>query len=148
MGKYHRCRQMLALAFLRFSPIRQSFTYPIVQIYGTSRLVGMVTKANLPLDERLLILRATDQSRTWTSLDDKRVCILCERKFSGRQVGVARGRGGRIRLHCPTEGCSAGPDQWVYPGNPLVSEAAYRDWQRALGVTDTQPSSAELSSAA
>jgi len=102
----------------------------------------------LPSEERLALLRAADQLRHWSSLDDNRVCILCERKFNGRQVGISRGRGGRVRLHCPTEGCNAGPSQWVYPGNPFVSEAAYADWQRALANTDAESSSAELSSAA
>jgi len=108
----------------------------------------MAIQPHLPLEERLNLLRTTDQFRHWSSLDDKRVCILCERKFNGRQVGISRGRGGKLHLHCPTEGCAAGPNQWVYPGNPLVSEIAYADWQRALENADTQTSSPELSSAA
>ena len=108
----------------------------------------MAIQPHLPLDERLLALRAADRLRKWSSLDDKRVCILCQREFSGRQLIIARGRGGRIQLHCPTDGCNAGPNHWVYPGNPLISEAAYRDWQRALRHADTHSSSAELPSAA
>ena len=109
----------------------------------------MAIRPHLPLDERLLILRAADQVRTWASLDDKRVCILCDKEFSGRQVGIIRTRGGRrFQVRCPTEGCTAGPSQWVYPGNPLVCEAAYRDWERALGGSDTESSSAEFSPAA
>ena len=92
----------------------------------------MAIRPHLPLDERLLILRATDPFRTWSSLDDKRVCILCDKKFSGRQVEITRSRSGGYQLHCPTDGCDAGPRRWVYPGNPLVSEAAYKDRQRAL----------------
>jgi hypothetical protein len=107
----------------------------------------MAIQPHLPLDERLLILREADQFRTWRSLDDKRVCILCDKKFSGRQVRITRGRGGRFHLHCPTDGCNAASSQWVYPGNPLVSETAYQDWQRALGNGETT-SAAELSSAA
>jgi hypothetical protein len=86
----------------------------------------------LPLDDRLHILRAADRFRHWNSLDDQRLCVLCDREFNGRQVEIIRARSGRFNLHCPTEGCSAGPGQWVYPGNPLVSETAYEDWQRAL----------------
>jgi hypothetical protein len=97
----------------------------------------MAIRPHLPLDERLTILRSTDQFRNWNSLDDNRVCILCEKQFSGRQVGITRGRGGRYRLHCPTDGCKAGPEHWVYPGNPLVSQAAYQDWQRALLSVET-----------
>jgi len=88
----------------------------------------------------LLILRAGDQSRHWTSLDDKRVCVLCDKKFTGRQVGITRSRSGQVRLHCPSDGCNAGPNQWVYPGNPLVSETAYQDWQRAF--IESEPSAA------
>jgi hypothetical protein len=89
----------------------------------------------------LLILRETDQFRQWLSLDDKRVCILCGKKFSGRQVKITRIRTGRYELRCPTEGCTAGPSQWVYPGNPLVSASAYADWLRAL--VDSDAGSAE-----
>jgi hypothetical protein len=92
----------------------------------------MAIQPHLPLDERLTILRQTDQFRTWSSLDDKRVCVLCDKTFSGRQVGISRNRAGRIQLHCPTDRCGAGPGHWVYPGNPLISEAAYQDWNRAL----------------
>ena len=108
----------------------------------TGQGCDMAIRPHLPLEERLTLLRAADQFRQWASLDDERVCVLCERKFSGRQVGISRGRGGRVHLHCPTENCSAGPNQWVYPGNPLVSEAAYADWQRALAYTNTELSPA------
>jgi hypothetical protein len=103
----------------------------------------MAIRPHLPLDERLLILRAADQLRSWNSLDDKRVCILCERKFSGRRIEISRNRAGEFKLRCPTDGCNSRPNQWVYPGNPLVSEAAYRDWERALRDTGTNaPASA------
>jgi hypothetical protein len=96
----------------------------------------MTIRPHIALDERLLILRETDQFRTWSSLDDQRVCILCNKKFSGRQVEITRGRSGRYQLHCPTDGCNAGPSRWVYLGNPRVSAAAYHDWQRALLDSD------------
>ena len=131
------------------------FTYPVIihlsdcaNTWSRQRY-GMAIQPHLPLDERLLILRSVDQFRAWTSLDDERVCVLCERKFSGRQVRITRTRGGRgFQLHCPSEGCNAGPGQWVYPGNPLVSETAYQDWQRALGALDSRTPSNELPSAA
>jgi hypothetical protein len=108
----------------------------------------MAIRPHLPLDERLLILRETDRFRTWSSLDDKRVCILCDKKFSGRQVEIIRSRTGRYQLHCPTDDCNAGPSQWVYPGNPLVSEAAFKDWQRALLESDTGSASEQPTSVA
>lgn len=108
----------------------------------------MAIRPHLPLDERLRILRESDQFRNWSSLDDKRVCILCDRKFSGRQVKIIRRRTGRYQLHCPTDGCRAGPSQWVYTGNPLVSKAAYADWQRALFGSDIDSASPQPNSAA
>ena len=98
----------------------------------------MRTRHHFGLDERLSILRAADKFRKWASLDDKRVCVLCETQFTGRQVQIARDRRGHFQLHCPTESCKAGPGRWVYPGNPLVSETVYQDWWRALGDGDEQ----------
>lgn len=92
----------------------------------------MAIRPHLPLDERLSILRASDNLRPWQSLDDKRVCILCQKTFTGRQVEIVRGRTGAFHLHCPTERCNSGPSQWVFPGNPLISETAYHDWQRTF----------------
>ena len=97
----------------------------------------MAIRPHVPLDDRLLILRTADQFRNWSSLDDKRRCILCEKEFTGRQIGISKTRSGHYRLHCPTEGCNASPSHWVYPGNPLTSDAAYRDWQRALLPPET-----------
>jgi hypothetical protein len=102
----------------------------------------MAIKPHLPLDERLIILRAADQFRNWSSLDDQRVCIFCEKTFTGRQVEIRSTRAGTFHLHCPTETCNAGPKQWVYTGNPLVSEAAWRDWQRALEQSEFTPAAA------
>ena len=100
------------------------------------------------MDERLRLLRATDKFREWTSLDDRRVCVLCEKTFTGRQVEVRRDRSGHVRVHCPTEGCNSGPSHWVYPGNPLLSEIAFRDWQRALHEAKDECTSIQLPSAA
>jgi hypothetical protein len=84
-------------------------------------------------DERLSIVRAEDQFRRWSSLDDERFCIVCEKKFNGRQIEIRRFANGRYELHCPTEGCNSGPHQWVYPGTPLVSDIVDPDWWRASG---------------
>ena len=85
-------------------------------------------------DERLSILRAQDQFRKWNSLDDVRFCIVCEKKFNGRQIELQRFGNGRYELHCPTEGCNSRPHQWVYPGTPLVSDIVDPHWWRAPGV--------------
>lgn len=97
----------------------------------------MAIRPHLPLDDRLMILRATDRFRNWNSLDDQRVCILCDKEFTGRQVVITGVRSRQYRLRCPTNGCNGRPHHWVYPGNPLTSEAAYQDWQRALIASQT-----------
>jgi hypothetical protein len=93
----------------------------------------MTKSRHIKADERLSILRAADQFRSWDSVDDRRFCIVCDRKFNGRQISITRRRHGGYDLHCPTAHCKSLPHQWVYPGNPLTSESAYADWWRALG---------------
>jgi hypothetical protein len=83
-------------------------------------------------EDKLDLLRKGDPACKWESLDDKRSCILCERTFSGRQVVVTKTRAGRSRLQCPTSGCVGSPNEWVHPGNPLISEEAWNDWSRLL----------------
>jgi len=86
----------------------------------------------LPLEDKLAALRVADPAHAWESLDDRVSCILCERTFSGRQAEVSVGSTGRVRLKCPSEACTGTPNVWVSPGNPLVSEKAWRDWERVL----------------
>jgi hypothetical protein len=88
---------------------------------------------HLKSEDRLSILRAEDQFRSWSSLDDQRLCIICEKKFNGRQVEIRRFAKGKHELHCPTEGCRSGPHQWVHAGTPLVSDIVDPDWWRASG---------------
>jgi hypothetical protein len=104
-------------------------------------------KNHFRADDRLSILRAMDQFRNWSSLDDKRFCILCEKTFSGRQVQMKRARRGKYQLQCPTEECNSAPRQWVYPGNPLISDEVYEDWSRALDEERKRPPSARAGSA-
>jgi hypothetical protein len=80
--------------------------------------------AYLKLDDRLSVLRAEDRVRIWRSLDDERLCIICKRKFNGRQVEIHRLGGRKYELHCPTEGCNSRPHLWIYPATALVSHAA------------------------
>ena len=92
--------------------------------------------ADVPTDltpeDKLAALRAADPYRRWVSLDDTRFCLLCERKFTGRQVEITRSRSARVKLRCPTTDCPASPHEWVFPGNPLTSDKCWRDWQRAF----------------
>ena len=97
---------------------------------------------HLASDEKLDALRKGDPVHHWLSLDDRRTCILCERSFSGRQVDIAVSAAGRVRLRCPSDGCTSTPREWVHPGNPLVSQKAWLDWQRVLAADGTANTSA------
>jgi len=88
---------------------------------------------HLNLDDRLSILRAEDRFRSWGSLDDERLCIICKRKFNGRQVEVRRASNRKYQLHCPTEGCNSKPHLWIYPTTPLVSHLVESDWWHPAG---------------
>jgi hypothetical protein len=89
-------------------------------------------RKNLLPEDKLDALRKGDTTYVWKSLDDRRCCIVCDRTFSGRQVDVVVTPSGRVRMHCPSEGCPSSPREWVCPGNPLVSQKAWRDWLRVL----------------
>jgi len=91
--------------------------------------------AHLKLDDRLSVLRAEDRFRNWRSLDDERLCIICKRKFNGRQVEIRRVANRKYELHCPTEGCNSRPHLWIYPATPLVTHVSKSDWWRAADKT-------------
>jgi hypothetical protein len=75
-------------------------------------------------EERLEILRKADRFRKWSSLDHERVCVVCERIFSGRQVEIIRDQGGRYLLKCPTDGCPSLVAHWFYVGRAAASAAS------------------------
>jgi hypothetical protein len=72
-------------------------------------------------DDKLAVLQANDLRRKWHSLDDQRVCVLCDRLITGRQVEVTREPGGTFSVHCPTQGCPSVPSDWFYQGNSCSS---------------------------
>jgi len=88
--------------------------------------------AHLNLDDRFSILRAGDAFGSWNSLDDQRVCVLCGRKFKGRQVDIRRLPGGKFRLCCPTLGCPSTPHQWRYATPPVASHPGKKHWRRVV----------------
>jgi hypothetical protein len=63
-------------------------------------------------EERLDLLRASDRDRPWYSLDDKRVCAICERIFAGREIEI-RSRGRSHSLHCPSVDCPSDFRHWL-----------------------------------
>jgi len=85
--------------------------------------------AHLNLDDRLSILRVGDPLRSWKSLDDQRICVLCGRKFKGRQVDIRRLPGGKFKLCCPTVGCPSTPHQWRYATTPVASDPVRKHWR-------------------
>ena len=88
--------------------------------------------------DRLDILRVHDHFHEWRSLDDERVCVVCNRAFNGHEVQIVM-IGNDYKLHCPTAACESGVHQWVYPGNQFLSDTAYAEWWRALGSTESGP---------
>ena len=71
---------------------------------------------HLPLAEKLLALREADTFRKWYSLDDRRVCVLCDRVINGRMIDIHPERNGSYHVHCPTPGCPSTPRDWFYHG--------------------------------
>ena len=72
---------------------------------------------DLTAEERLEILRAGDELRTWSSLDDERRCVLCQRTLNGWQVEILRDQRGRYLLKCPTSDCGSFAAHWLYLDN-------------------------------
>src|SRR3954469_437544 len=63
-------------------------------------------------EERLAILKAVDCERKWYSLDDKRICRMCDRIFTGRQIDIQKGHKGHYDLACPTPACPSSITDW------------------------------------
>src|SRR5207244_5102205 len=88
--------------------------------------------AHINLDDRLSILRVGDPFRSWTSVDDQRVCVLCGRKFKGRQVDIRRLPGGKFKLCCPTLGCLSNPHHWRCTPPPVRYGPVQKHWRHSL----------------
>ena len=65
----------------------------------------------LSSQERLKILRLTDEERRWYTVDDKRLCLICERIISGREIRIEGGPE-KFSLACPTDGCPGTYSHW------------------------------------
>lgn len=77
----------------------------------------------LSADERLRLLREIDHSSPWYSLDDKRVCGICERVFSGRHIRFQQQAQTGYALRCPTEDCPADSSHWLVWSDREVPKA-------------------------
>jgi hypothetical protein len=84
------------------------------------------TQMTTPLlpEDKLAILRAADPRRKWISLDDQRVCVLCDRVITGRQIRVMRSGDGGYSVHCPTPDCAAMPSDWFYQGTGFSAKSS------------------------
>lgn len=71
---------------------------------------------DLTLEQRLDVIRKADHLRKWDSLDNERICIVCERVFSGNEIRISRDQRGRYLLQCPTQGCPSFVGHWFYVG--------------------------------
>jgi hypothetical protein len=78
--------------------------------------------SHLLAEAKLAVLQAIDTRRKWHSLDDQRVCVLCDRKITGRQIEIIEEPGGTYSARCPTPGCAAVPSDWFYQGNASGSK--------------------------
>ncbi len=67
------------------------------------------------------ILRLTDTERRWYTVDDKRLCLICERIISGREIRVEGGPE-TFTLGCPTAGCPGNFSHW-YLYRPAAAAA-------------------------
>jgi hypothetical protein len=112
---------------IRFSPIRESTTRPIVRSLARNVYVLTVTLSPppmLPELDKLDALRRLDQFRDWRSLDEKRYCLVCGQIITGRQIHVTGGTHGNgpLRLSCPTERCKSIPMDWVLPTDEILAK--------------------------
>jgi hypothetical protein len=89
-----------------------------------SLAVTLPTATKLSDNEKLEVLRRLDQFRQWSSLDEKRYCLVCGKLITGRHIQVAGGtRGnGPLRLTCPTTSCNSIPMDWVLPTNEILAK--------------------------
>jgi hypothetical protein len=73
--------------------------------------------------DKLHILQRLDQHRRWSSLADKRYCLVCSTIITGRDINVVGGtRGtGPLRLICATRGCHSIPMDWVLPTDEVLT---------------------------
>ena len=117
----------------------QNFTYTTISSPPNCSLPHPRSKMRTGMKDKptdkLSILQANDHFRDWHTLEDERVCALCNQKFSGNDVVIST-IGDQVELRCPTSNCRSAVHQWVYPGNPLLSEKNYEGWWHSLGSND------------
>lgn len=76
---------------------------------------------------KLRLLQEKDKVRKWSTLDDRRLCLLCGNEFSGIEVRISV-RNGKPAFQCPDKDCQGTLGHFVHPGNPLLSDETWDDW--------------------
>jgi len=98
----------------------------------------MARSLKLSATERLGMLRRLDAKHLWHSPDERRLCLGCGQLIRGWEILVRRSMGGLgpLRLRCPSEGCIAGPLNWVLPSDAGAAEITH------AAATERRPVSA------
>jgi hypothetical protein len=91
----------------------------------------LLSKVTLSDQEKLDILRRLDQFRRWSSLEEKRYCLVCGEIITGREINVIQTTGGNgpTRIICPTEHCNATPMEWVQPTDDVLIRIAMIEFE-------------------
>jgi hypothetical protein len=127
-----RAHPLFELVRLRILPIARGGGGPIAH-RRKNGFSWRVMQKNFSPEDRLEILRAADRERKWHSLDDKRVCAICDRAFSGRQIEMWRDDRGRYWFRCPTEDCPANICHWFLGHRPSPNYAFFVAVKHELG---------------
>ena len=93
-------------------------------------------RLQLTVPEKLERLNAAQPRSPWRSISERRRCIACEQLFRGENVVMRQTRAQPVQLACPK--CGAGPALWVRPGDPLLDDEVWNDWQSALAFAAAQ----------
>jgi hypothetical protein len=104
--------------------------------------MALVPTTTLPDENKLLLLQRLDQFRAWSSLEDKRYCLICGTIITGRDIRVIGGtRGnGPVRVICPTERCNSIPMDWVLPTAEVLAKSSRRPVApHKAGPTEARP---------
>ena len=85
--------------------------------------MALLLPIKLSDDDKLEALKRLDQFRKWSSLEEKRYCLVCSSIITGRDIQVIGGtRGmGPLRMICPSDGCHSIPMDWVRPTDEVLA---------------------------
>jgi len=85
--------------------------------------MALLLPIKLSDDDKLEALQRLDQFRKWSSLEEKRYCLVCSSIITGRDIQVIGGtRGmGPLRMICPSDGCHSIPMDWVRPTDEVLA---------------------------